>query len=262
MKSVVLIVLLTLGSSLHAQIPVTDIANLVNNQLSEIENLAKWAESIAQLRQQITQLDQQISIQTDLRRWAGDPRAAGSQLLLDSFGVSDLVRDYGRAQADIRSLTNSLDSLTNTGDGNFRAIVSVDIDGNPLNRDMLAFRRFSILDATQANTDQVTTDTKTREQALQDDVAATLEELKAADTEAVGQKLSAKLTALNGQLAQVEAVRRREVDAVALQKIANDARAEEERLAAAELAAKDDNLANQRITAYMKTLRVRQNEEQ
>src|ERR1019366_1302287 len=106
----------------------------------------------------------------------------------------------------------------------------------------------------------VTTDTKTREQALQDDVAATLEELKTADTEAVGQKLSAKLTALNGQLAQVEAVRRREVDAVALQKIANDARAEEERLAAAELAAKDDNLANQRITAYMKTLRVRQNE--
>lgn len=259
MKTLILL-LLTVGGSLRAQIPVTDIANLVNNQLSEIENLAKWVESIAQLRQQIVQLDQQISLQTDLRRWAGDPRAAGSQLLLDSFGASDLVRDYGRARADIRSLTNSLDSLSNTGNGNFRAIGSLDLDGNPLNRDALAFRRFSILDATQANTDQVTTDTRTREQTLQDDVAATLEELKSADTEAAGQKLSAKLTALNGQLAQVEAARRREVDAVTLQKIANDARAEEERLAAAELAAKDDHLANQRITTYMKTLKVRQHE--
>ena len=262
MKTIVLIVLFTLGPSLRAQIPVTDIANLVNNQLAEVENLAKWVESIAQLRQQIAQLDQQINLQSDLRRWAGDPRAAGSRLLLDSFVVSDLVRDYGRAQADIRSFTNSLDSLSSTGNGNFRPIVSLDINGHSLARDMLSYRRFSILDAIQANTEQVTTDTKTREVALQDDVAETLEALKSADTEAEGQKLSAKLTALNGQLAQIEAVRRREVDAVTLQKIANDARAEEERLAAAELAAKDDHLANERITAYMKTLRVRQNEVQ
>ena len=259
MKAIILIVLLTLGSSLHAQIPVTDIANLVNNQLSEVENLAKWVESIAQLKQQITQLDQQINIATDIRKWAGDPKAAGSALLLDSLGVSDLVHDYGRAQADIRSLTNSLDSLGNTGNGNFRAIVGVDIDGNPLNRDALAYRRYSILDATQANTDQVTMDTKTREQELQQEVADTLEALKSADTDSEAQMLSAKLTALNGQLSQVEAARRREVDAVALQKIANDARAEEERLAAEELALKDDFLANKRISTYMTTLKLRQN---
>ena len=260
MKTIVCLFALALAGTLRAQIPVTDVANLVNNQLSEVENLAKWVESIAQLRQQVTQLDQQIRLQTDLWQWTGDPAAAGSSVILDSLGVSDLVRDYGRAQADIRTLTNSLDSLGNNGNGNYRAILSVDIDGNPLNRDALAYRRFSILDATQANSDQVTTDTKTREQELQDDVAVTLEALKSADTEAETQKLSAKLTALNGQLAQVEATRKREVDAVALQKIANDARAEEERLAAAELAAKDDYLANQRITSYMRTLRVRQNE--
>ena len=260
MKTIICLFVLALTGALRAQIPVTDIANLVNNQLSEVENLAKWVESIAQLRQQVTQLDQQIRLQTDIRQWVGDPTAAGSRVLLDSLGVSDLVHEYGRAQADIRSLTNSLDSLSNTENGNFRPIVSLDIDGNPLNRDTLVYRRFSILDATQANTDQVTTDTKAREEKLQEDVAVTLEALKAADTESEAQKLSAKLTALNGQLAQVEAARKREVDAVALQKIANDARAEEERLAAAELAAKDDYLANQRITAYMSTLRVRQNE--
>jgi hypothetical protein len=239
---------------------VTDVANLVNNQLSEVENLAKWVESIAQLKQQITQLDAQISIQTDLRQWAGDPKAAGSKLPLNSLGAADLVRTYGRAQADIRSLTKSLDTLGNSGNGNFRAIVSVDIDGNPLSRDALAYRRFSILDATQANTDQVTADTGIREQELQQDVADTLDSLKSAETEAEAQKLSAKLTALNGQLAQVEAARKREVDAVAMQKIANDERAEEERLATAELALKDDYLANQRISTYMKSLKLRQHE--
>ena len=161
MKTIFLIVLFALANGLCAQIPVTDVANLVNNQLSEVENLAKWVESIAQLKQQITQLDAQISIQTDLRQWAGDPKAAGSKLPLNSLGASDLVRTYGRAQADIRSLTKSLDTLGNTGNGNFRAILSVDIDGNPLNRDPPrptgAFRFF---DAAQANTDQVTADAR------------------------------------------------------------------------------------------------------
>jgi hypothetical protein len=95
---------------------------------------------------------------------------------------------------------------------------------------------------------------------LQQDVADTLDSLKSAETEAEAQKLSAKLTALNGQLAQVEAARKREVDAVAMQKIANDERAEEERLATAELALKDDYLANQRISTYMKSLKLRQHE--
>jgi hypothetical protein len=262
MKTIILFFVLALAGTLRAQIPVTDLANLVNNQLSEVENIAKWVESIAQLKQQVTQLDQQIKLQTDIRQWVGDPKAAGGKLLLDSFGASDLVRQYGQAQSAIRSVTSSLDSLKNTANGNYRAIVSVDIDGNTLSRDALAYRRFSILDATQANTEQVATDTRARDQDLQEDIAATLEDLKSADTDAETQKLSAKLNALNGQLAQVEAERRREVDAVNLQKIANDARSEEEKLAAAELALKDDYLATQRVSTYLKSIRLRVNASQ
>lgn len=258
MKTILVILLLTLGNGLHAQIPVTDVANLVNNEVSHVQDIAKWVESIAQLKQQITQLDQQIKLQTDIRQWVGDPKAAGTALLIDSLGAQDLVRDYGQTEAAIRSVTKSLDSLGNTGTGDYRAIANADIDGNPMNRDELTYRRYSVLDATQANTDEVTSDTNTREQELQQDVADTLESLKSAETDAETQKLAAKLTALNGQLAQVEATRKREVDAVTLQKIANDARLEEERLAAAELAGKDDYLANQRISTYMKTLKLRQ----
>lgn len=260
MKTVVLLFLvLAIAARVRAQIPVTDVANLASNQAAHVENIAKWVDSIAQLKTQIDQLNRQISIQSDIRQWTGNPVEAGGKLALNVLGEKDLVREYGRAKNTILGMVDSLDSLKHTSSGSYRAIANVDLDGNEVKRDALTFRRYAVLDATQANTEQVIADTKARETELQEEIALTLEDLKAATTEAETQKISAKLTALNGQLAQVEATRRREVDAVALQKIANDARLEQERLAAAESAAKDDYLANQRVSAYMKTLRVRKN---
>ena len=82
MKTIVAILLVIAGAAgARAQIPVTDVANLVNNEIAQVENMAKWVESIAQLKTQIDQLKQQISIQGDIRRWAGDPAAAGERSL-------------------------------------------------------------------------------------------------------------------------------------------------------------------------------------
>lgn len=251
---------LLLATGLYAQIPVTDVANLASNQAAHTATLAKWVESINSLRTQIDQLNRQIDIQGDLRRWSGNPMEAGASVNLDGLGVGELVRDYGRAQRSVAGLTHSLQSLGNTAEGNYRAVASLDLNGGELQRDPLTYRRYAALDAKQAVSAEVVTETKGREQALQEQVAGTLTALKTANTDAEVQKLSAKLTALNGQLAQVESARRREVDEVALQKIANDSRLEQERLAAAELAAKDDFLANQRVTAYMRNLKVRRNE--
>lgn len=240
-----------------AQIPVTDVANLANNQVMHAATLAKWVDSINNLRTQIDQLNRQINIQDDIRKWSGNPVEAGAGVILDGLGQKDLLRTYGKTKSAVLGLVNSFDSLKNTGSGSYRAISSLDLDGKEVARDALAFRRYSILDGMQANTEEVTAATREREAVLQEEVALTLEDMKAAPTAAEVQKLAAKLMALNGQLAQVEAARKREVDAVALQKIANDARLEQERLAAAELAAKDDYLANQRVSSYLKTLRVR-----
>jgi len=260
MKTILICCVLMLGVSAHAQIPVTDIANLTANEFAHIENIAKWVESIAQLKTQIEQLHQQIDIQTDLRRWSGNPLDASRVLSLDLLGQGDLTRDYGSTRSVVLNRTNSLASLQNTDEGSYRPISSTDLNGGELQRDPLLFRRYAVLDATQANTAQVTEQTKTREQALQDEIAQTLEAIKSATTDAETQKLAAKLNALNGQLTQVETSRRREVDAVTMQKIANDARLEQERIAAAELAAKDDFLANQHVSAYMSTIKVRRNE--
>ena len=257
---IVLLLGLALAGRVRAQIPVTDAVNLAANQLAQAENIAKWVDSIARLKTQIDQLNQQISIQGDIRQWTGDPLKAGGKLALSVLGAKDLAREYGQTKSTLLKTVVSLDSLQYTSGGSYRPIASVDLDGNEIRYDPLTFRRYAVLDATQANTERVTADTKAREVELQDEIALTLEDLKAASTEAETLKFSAKLAALNGQLAQVESTRRREVDAVALQKIANDARLEEERMAAAESAAKDDYLANQRVSTYMKTLRLRQNQ--
>jgi hypothetical protein len=259
MKAAVLTLLL-LPVGLFAQIPVTDVANLAANQSAQAANIAKWVESINNLRTQIDQLNRQINIQDDIRRWSGSPVEASSSVVLDGLGAGELVRDYGRAKRAVVGLTYSLQSLGNTAEGNYRALTNLDLAGGELRRDPLTYRRYAVLDAKQEVTAEVATETKDREQELQGQVADTLAALKSADTDAEVQKLSAKLVALNGQLAQVEAARRREVDEVALQKIANDSRLEQERLAAAELAAKDDFLANQRVTAYMRNLKVRRHE--
>lgn len=259
MKACLSLLLLTVLASipLNAQIPVTDAASIANNRLAQAENMAKWVDSIAKLRTQIDQLNEQIDIQGDIREWTGDPVEAGANLVLDVLGEKDLVREYGRTKQEIVRVTQSLESLENTADGNYRAIRSADINGRNLRRDPLTFRRYSVLDAKQANTAQVVDETASRESELQEEIAFTLQELKAATTDAEVQKLTAKLVALSGQLAQVDAARRREVDEVMLQKIANDARIEQERLAAAELEARDNHLANQRVSAYMRSLKLR-----
>lgn len=241
-----------------AQIPVTDAASIANNRAAQAENVAKWVESIQRLREQIDALNRQINIQSDIRRWAGNPIDAGTKVVLEGLGGPELAREYGSARRAVVGLVDSLYSLKRTAEGTYRTIESVDIDGHELRRDPMIYRRYAVLDAKQDVSAQVEVETRDRELELQAEVAATLEEMKTAETDAEVQKLSAKLTALNGQLAHVESARRREVDAVALQKIANDARSEAEQQAAAELEMRNAYLANQRISAYMKTLKLRQ----
>ncbi|PTY02031.1 hypothetical protein DB347_25065 [Opitutaceae bacterium EW11] len=259
MKPILCVFALLVAAVARGQIPVTDAASIANNRIIQAENLSKWVDSISHLQQQIDALNRQINITSDIRRWGGDPKAAGANLILEGLGGPDLVHEYGRAQRAVVGVVDSLYSLKRTANGTFDAIGSADLDGNEMKRDPMIYRRYAVLDAKQDLSAQVTAETGQREQQLQSEIAATLEDLKAADTDAEVQKQSAKLSALNGQLAQVEAARRREVDGVMLQKIANDSRSEEEQRAEAELEARNDYLANQRISAFMKTVKVRQN---
>ena len=209
--------------------------------------------------QKIDRLKQQVSIQSDIRLWAGNPAEAAGRVVLDRLGAGDLLRDFGRTRAAILATAESLASLGHTASGTYRAIDDADLEGGALTRDALAHRRYAVLAAQQQNYDQVLIETKARERELREDLAETLAALKDADTDAEVRKQTAKVEALNGQLATLGAKRREQADQITTQKIANDARLEQERLAAAELEAKDNFLANQRVTAFMRTISVRKN---
>lgn len=257
MKNLIIILAtLPLGAGLPAQIPVTDVANLVNNEVAHIENIAKWVESIEQLKTQITQLKEQVSIQSDLRKWSGNP--ARATVALNALSLGDLSQMYGKTKDAILRQTDSLASLNNTSSGTYRPVTTLDLAGEEIRYDEKTFRRYAVLDAKEANAVQVAQETADRVRTLQEEVASTLLKLNAASTEAEVQKESAKLTALNGQLAQAEAERRRQIDEVSLQKMANDARIEEERLAAAQAEAKDAYLANQRANDYFKKIHLKE----
>ena len=258
---ILVLIAMTACGVLHAQIPVTDAASIANNRAAQAENIAKWVESINHLRQQIDSLNRMINIQSDVRRWTGNPVEAGTKVVLEGLGGPELAREFGSAKRAVVGLADSLGSLRRTAEGTYRAIDDVDIGGNTMRRDPMIYRRYAVLDAKQEVSAQVTVETHDREKELQAEIAATLEEMKAAETDAEVQKHSAKLTALNGQLAYLDSVRRREVDSVTLQKIANDARTEAEQRSVAELEMRNAYLANQRISAYMKGLKVRQKHE-
>ena len=258
-KSLFVLIFIAMAVRAPALIPVFDAASITQQQIAHAEEIAKWMESIAQLRTQINQLNQAISLQSDIRRWAGDPKVAAESLAIHELGADKLMQEYGQARSEILSTVDSLKSLGSTAQGTYRALTDPGLDGKPVQYDPMVFRRFSVLEAQQQNFQQVFGDAKARERDLQADLANTLVALKNAPTDAEVQKQSAKINAINGQLASLSAERRDQADQVIAQKVANDSRSQEERMAAAQLAAKDDFLANQRITAFMQTLKLRQN---
>ena len=249
----------TFGTLVFAGIPVIDAANLANSQISHIATIAKWVENIAQLKAQITQLKEQVSIQGQLRNWTGNPADAAKILSLGILSESDLLREYGLTRDDIARAVQSLDTLSRTDGNTYRSVYVPDLDGGTVQHDPLTYRRHALLDARTDNTRAVTDQTRERERELLEEIALTLSELRSGATDAQVQKLTAKLIVLNGQLSQVETARRRQMDEVILQKLANDNRRETEQLAAAELAAKDDYIASQRVTAFMRSINPRKN---
>jgi hypothetical protein len=242
------------AGNLHAQIAVTDAASLTNNKISHAENITKWVENISQLKTQIAHLKEQIAIQNELRNWTGDPAKAAPLLGLDGLTRNELTRLYGENRETITHFTDSLAALKREDSGTFQALDLRDMDGHEIQPDASLYRRHSVLQARQDNARKVADETRKREQSLQSDIAQTTADLRSAATDAEVQKLNAKLQVLNGQLAATETTRKREVDEVELQKIANETQHEVEQAAAAELRAKDDHLANKRATEIMRTL--------
>ena len=92
------------------------------------------------------------------------------------------------------------------------------------------YRRYAAVERQADNLAAVHAETGARSvAALQGELATTLEQLRGAATQAEVDKLNAKLAALTGQLAHLDAQRRDEADKLQTQQILNENQAAKER---------------------------------
>ncbi len=234
MKKAVL--LLIVAAPACAQFVVTDPGNTAVNaavQAGQAANhlavMREWAEQAERLNRQLRQLEDQLSVQRRIREVMGDPSLAGAGIVLTNFGTEDLARSYGETLAAARRLADALDSLRRTSEGIYRQLEDRTVLGGSFVRREALYRRYAAVERQADNLATVTEETDGRTAAIQADVAATLESLRAASTQAEVDKLSAKLAVLNGQLGQMATRRRDEADKLQAQQILNENQAAKER---------------------------------
>jgi hypothetical protein len=227
---------LLLAPSAFAQWVVHDPVNTAVNtaiQSGQLANhaevLTRWAENLAKLNQQLEQLQAQLAEQRHLRQILGDPAAAGDRLVTDHLGSADLGRNYGETTAALRALAGAVDSLKNTAQGIFTALDDRTVLNQPFTRQSAVYRRYAAVEQHAGNLDTVFAQTDARRATLLRDLADTLQQLKAAPTQADVDKLHAQIGVLNGQLAALAAQRRDAAEQLQAQQILNENQAAKER---------------------------------
>lgn len=234
MKLLTLFVLL--AAPLCAQWVVTDPGNMAINSAvqagqaaNHVEILRQWAEQLERLNRQLRQLEAQLAVQQRIRDVMGDPNAAGLGVVLRDLGAADLARTYGETLAATRRLANAVDSLRRTSDGIYRQLDDRTVLGREFLRQDSLYLRYAAVERQADNLATVQTQTDERAAGLQADIAATLDQLRGAGTQAEVDKLNGKLAVLNGQLARVDAQRRDEAEKLRAQQILNENQAAKER---------------------------------
>jgi hypothetical protein len=218
-------------TTLPAAWPVTDVSNLIVNRLiqsgmdsNHAQVIARWAQQLEKLNTQIRQLEQQIAEQRRIREVMGEPIEAGARIVLDRLGAAELARRYGETAQAIRLLADAVASLQNTADGLFDSLDNKTSLGTTFDRNPALYKRYAAVEAQAAQAESVSAALDARSANLQADLAATLQQLRAATTQAEVDKLNVKVSAINGQLAELSARRRDQADKLNAQQILNENR--------------------------------------
>jgi Skp family chaperone for outer membrane proteins len=140
-----------------------------------------------------------------------------------------LARSYGETLAATRRLADAAASLRRTAEGIYSALEDRTALGKPFTRQTDGYRRFAAVERQADQAARVQDETAARRSVLQSDLADTLAALKAASTQAETDKLNAKISALNGQLALIAAQRTDEAEKLQSQHVQNENQAAKER---------------------------------
>ena len=254
---------LFLASRVSAQLVVHDPGNTAVNaavQAGQAANhlavMRQWAQQLEQLHRQLRQLEDQLAVQQRIRAVLGDPTAAGIGMVLRALGADELARSYGESLSATRRLANAIDSLRRTSDGIYRRLEDRTSLGREFGRDESLYRRYAAVENQADHFAAVQAQTGERSAALQVEVAATLEQLRGAATQAEVDKFSAKLNALHGQLAYLDAQRQSEAAKLTAQQILNANQAAKERQDLLERQAAEERQSLAVVGAWQEAIKV------
>lgn len=196
---------------------------------NHLEVLRQWAEQLEKLNRQLRQLEEQLAVQQRIRDVIGDPSAAGVGVVSRELGQDELARTYGETLRAAWRLSNAIDSLHRTSEGIYKKLDDRTVFGREFTRQGDLYRRYAAVERQADTMAEVQAKADSRAVALQNDIAATLDQLRTAPTQAEVDKLAAKLGALNAQLGHLAAVRAEESAKLQAQQILNENQAAKER---------------------------------
>lgn len=234
MKRAILFLVTVVG--VHAQWIVNDPVNTAVNtaiqagqKADHLEILRQWALELEKLNQQLQAMKDELAVEQELRNFVGNPSAAGGQTLLRELGAQDLARNYGDTLQAVRRLAYDVETLHATADGIFTSLEDRTALGSRVERQRQYYRRFAAVEEQAVALEATEAKANRRSTALQAELAATLEQMKAASTLADVEKLSVKVAALNGQIAEAAARRSEAADQLRAQEILVENQAAKER---------------------------------
>ncbi len=200
---VCVIVSVTTGR-VEAQMAVVDSAQIKQNVVQHLEDIARFATMIEHQIQQITTLTQQLAQLNFVSAVLGNPGT--NQTLSGILSVFSSVSEIGASVSRSELLAGATAAIAHfdNGRGIFRAVGDSfrDSDGHTVKRQLDIYKPLAAVIQTTVNHDAVYENVLTRRRGLREGLRDTLQQLRAAMTDAESQKLQGVLI---GQVAELAA---------------------------------------------------------
>ncbi|MFT3992221.1 MAG: hypothetical protein QM680_12510 [Luteolibacter sp.] len=205
--------------SARAQFIVNDPVAVAQSAVQHATELAEYVEMASNQVEQISLLTSQLNEAAAQTKALGDPAS-----LLKITGADEVIGrlklpSIGQLPGDLQKSASGSKSLTNTGDGLFRPIENISINGVEVPRNGELYRKYGALEETQSNYQAVREESDKRISGLKEDIGETTAALQAATTDAEVQKLQGTLASQNAELVSLQD----EADRAATQVLVQDA---------------------------------------
>lgn len=207
MKKPTLITFIAFACALHsarAQLIVEDVVHIAQDAVNQVVDLAKYAEMVSNQVKQITTMTQELQQTMAYVKAFGDPsqlsNITGANQLISDLGQSGVGQTLGA----LRQSASGIASLQNTTSGLYQPITNTSLSGIQVQRATDIYKPFGAVENASSNYTAVYDDAMQRRKALKSQMAATMDQLQSATTDAETQKLQAVLTGQSAQLQSID----------------------------------------------------------